>query len=194
MGSSRRPDARVPSAVRTLLAIGLLVTADCAASRVARGAWPWSRRGRVHEAAAPCTTCVPSVGDGAWYWVRSPEQERQALMSLYARYCVRCHGIDGRGVWDIPGVPDFTDIRWQASRDDGAIARAILEGRGACMPPFRGTMTLEEAHGMAHYLRTFVPGTEVSPPETGRGAAPARRGASLPPPIPAPAARGAFAH
>ena len=33
------------------------------------------------------------------------------------------------------------------------------------MPPFRGTLTLEEACAMAKYLRTFVPGTEASRPD-----------------------------
>jgi hypothetical protein len=75
--------------------------------------------------------------------------------------------VDGRGVWDIPDVPDFTNPAWQACRSDGQLARSTLEGRGAVMPPFRGTMTLEEAWAMARYLRTFVPGTEVSRPNYG---------------------------
>jgi mono/diheme cytochrome c family protein len=100
-------------------------------------------------------------------WMRGPEEERAAVASLFNRYCIRCHGVDGRGVWDIPGVPDFTNTRWQITRSDDQIARIIIEGRGAVMPPFRGTMTLEEAWAMARYLRTFVPGTEVSRPDVG---------------------------
>jgi hypothetical protein len=117
---------------------------------------------------------------GTWYWQRSPEEEKRVIMGLYNRYCIRCHGVDGRGVWDIPNVPDFTNARWQASRSDGQIARAILEGRGAVMPPFRGTLTLEEGWAMARYMRTFVPGTEVSPPDLGQLEKPA-------PPVQAPA-------
>jgi mono/diheme cytochrome c family protein len=98
---------------------------------------------------------------GTWYWMRSPEDEKRVIMGLFNRYCIRCHGVDGRGVWDIPGVPDFTNARWQSCRSDGQLARAILEGRGAVMPPFRGTLTLEEAWAMARHLRTFVPGTEL---------------------------------
>jgi hypothetical protein len=108
-----------------------------------------------------------SIGDtgGAWYWMRSPEQERRVVMSLFNRYCIRCHGVDGRGVWDIPDVPDFTNLTWQATRPDAYRTRVILEGRGAVMPAFRGTLTLEEACAMARYLHTFVPGTEVSRPD-----------------------------
>jgi hypothetical protein len=100
-----------------------------------------------------------------WYWMRSPEEQKRVVIGLYSRYCIRCHGVDGRGIWDIPGVPDFTNASWQACRSDGQLARVILEGRGACMPPFRGTLTLEEAWAMGQYLRTFVPGTEVSRPD-----------------------------
>jgi hypothetical protein len=106
---------------------------------------------------------------GTWYWMRSPDDEKRVIIGLYNRYCIRCHGVDGRGVWDIPDVPDFTNARWQACRSDGQLTRAILEGRGACMPPFRGTLTLEEGWAMARYLRTFVPGTEVSRPEGDAG-------------------------
>jgi mono/diheme cytochrome c family protein len=104
---------------------------------------------------------------GTWYWLRSPEEEKRFVASLYNRYCIRCHAVDGRGVWDIPGVPDFTNARWQAHHSDGQLARSILEGRGAVMPPFRGTLTLEEAWAMARYLRTFVPGAEASRPDYG---------------------------
>src|SRR5262249_52463696 len=131
---------------------------------------------------------------GTWYWLRSPEQERRVVMSLYNRYCLRCHGVDGRGVWDIPDVPDFTNTVWQATRPDDYRSRVILEGRGAVMPAFRGTLTLEEACAMARYLHTFVPGTEVSRPGLGPAepAAPAvrprpdARPAPAPPPPPPP--------
>jgi mono/diheme cytochrome c family protein len=102
---------------------------------------------------------------GTWYWLRSPEEEKRVIASLYNRYCIRCHGVDGRGVWDIPDVPDFTNGVWQASRSDGELARLILEGRGAVMPPFRGTLTLEESWAMARYLRALVPGTETLRPD-----------------------------
>jgi hypothetical protein len=117
--------------------------------------------------------------EGTWYWLRSPDEERRVIIGLYNRYCIRCHGVDGRGIWDIPDVPDFTNPRWQACRSNGQLVRATLEGRGACMPPFRGTITLEEAWGMARYLRTFVPGTEVSPPDI---TAPEKQDETLPPP------------
>ena len=107
------------------------------------------------------------MNGGAWFWMRSPEQEKVVVMNLYNRYCIRCHGVDGRGIWDMPGVPDFTNVCWQESRTDQELVRIIIEGRGAVMPPFRGALALDEAWGMARYLRSFVPGTEVSRPDLG---------------------------
>lgn len=122
----------------------------------------WHHSARSWSGRQKCDPCYPM--EGTTYWMRSPEQEQRVVMNLYNRYCVRCHGVDGRGVWDIPDVPDFTNAVWQTSRSDDQLARLTLEGRGAVMPAFRGTFTLEESYAMARYLRSFVPGTEVSRP------------------------------
>jgi Cytochrome C oxidase, cbb3-type, subunit III len=139
--------------------------------------WLW-QAGRGHHAGdgrpVPAPSCEFGEPEaGAWYWMRSPEQEKRVIASHYNRYCIRCHGVDGRGVWDIPDVPDFTNGRWQVSRSDFQLVRGTLEGRGACMPAFRGTLTLEEAWGMARYLRTFMPGSEASRPDRGPEEGPA---------------------
>jgi hypothetical protein len=126
---------------------------------------------------------------GAWYWLRSPEEEKRVTISLFNRYCIRCHGVDGRGVWDIPDVPNFTNARWQASRTDAQLARSILEGRGSVMPPWRGALSLEEAWALARYVRTLVPGTQVERPDF---SAPANAPtAPLPRPTATPAAPAA---
>jgi len=119
---------------------------------------------------------------GTWYWLRSPEQERRVVARLYNRYCARCHGLDGRGVWDMPDVPNFANDRWQAHRSDAQLARAIVEGRGAVMPAFRGTLTLEQSWALARYLRTFIPGTEMPRPDDQKMEKPADE---LPAPRPA---------
>ena len=106
--------------------------------------------------------------EGTWYWLRSPDQEQRTVNALFNRYCIRCHGVDGRGVWDMPDIPDFTNARWQACRSDDELARIILEGRGAVMPPFRGTLSLEEAYAMARHLRSFA-ATPASRPDLGKG-------------------------
>jgi mono/diheme cytochrome c family protein len=148
-----------------LLVGGLAVLATLVSNTHAEGNWR-SGFGRKNTAAAP-GSCDDGtwVSGGTWTWVRSPDEEKRHVMGLYVRYCVRCHGVNGHGVWDIPDVPNFTNVRWQASRSDAQLARIIIEGRGAVMPPFRGAINQEEAWALARYLRTFVPGTEVTRPD-----------------------------
>ncbi len=148
----------------------------------------WRKRSRSRQCengygSQPCVDSNPVLGGpmgGTWYWSRSPEEEKAVAASLFNRYCIRCHGVDGRGVWDIPGIPNFTNARFQSSRSDDQLARAIMQGRGAVMPPFRGVMTLEEAWALARYVRSFIPGTEISRPDDNEPA-------KASPPSPAPA-------
>jgi mono/diheme cytochrome c family protein len=174
MKSIRRPGWFFATVAGFCIAPLAAILTSLTSSPEAEAAWPWKGDRNHHTCGHPgCGPdhCLASADwGGAWYWMRSPEQERRVVMSLYNRYCVRCHGIDGRGIWDIPCVPDFTNIAWQASRPDPYRTRVILEGRGAVMPAFRGTLTLEEACAMARYLHTFVPGSEVSRPDLGTAA------------------------
>jgi mono/diheme cytochrome c family protein len=114
--------------------------------------------------------------------IRKTKNDTLKIEQNYKLNINRCHGVDGRGVWDIPDVPDFTNARWQSHRSDAQLARITLEGRGAVMPAFRGTLTLEEAWAMARYLRRFMPGTETPRPDT---KAPENQPEELPAPKPA---------
>jgi hypothetical protein len=157
-----------PSMVRGLAATLLIVSGVLSTflPEADAGLRLWSR---CHPISPDKSACSPGnvgvEGEGSWYWMRSPDEERRVVASLYTRYCMRCHGNDGRGVWDMPGVPNFTDARWQASRSEGQVTRIIIEGRGAVMPPFRGTLSLEEASAMSRYLRTFAVSSELPRPK-----------------------------
>jgi cytochrome c oxidase cbb3-type subunit 3 len=155
----------------TLLGVSLVLVTAAARDSKASPYFPFSPwrswPARAHRSCAGEESPPYEEFGGTWYWLRSPDEEKRIIGGLFNRYCIRCHGVDGRGVWDIPGVPNFTDSHWQASRSDAQLACIILEGRGAVMPPFRGTLSLEEAWAMARYLRSFIPGTEVARPEPG---------------------------
>ena len=165
--------------------VGVTVFWATLAPHDSRASWPWEGCG----SSPGCQNgCVPYfVGDGippgelggTWYWLRSSEEEKRVITGLFNSLCIRCHGADGRGVWDIPNVPNFTHTAWQASRTDPQLARIILEGRGAIMPSFRGQLTLEEAWAMARHLRSFAPGSDASrpgaPPSSGQTSPPTEK-------------------
>jgi hypothetical protein len=147
-----------------VLFASVMLMAIVSGSIEANDLFSWLCRSKCADNCSTDNGTVDQLGS-TWYWMRSQEDEKRHVMALYNRYCIRCHGVDGRGVWDIPDVPNFTNARWQACRSDGQIVNSIIKGRGAVMPPFRGTLNLEEAWAMARYLRTFVPGKEVSRPD-----------------------------
>ena len=141
-----------------LLGVFLFALAVAALPPRASADGPWCR---VPPVRRPLRTARLLSAPGIrWHLVLDAkhEEEKRVVAALYNRYCIRCHGVDGRGVWDIPDVPDFTNAHWQASRCDARLAEIILEGRGAVMPPFRGTLSLEEGCAMGRYLRTFAHG------------------------------------
>lgn len=77
-------------------------------------------------------------------------------------FCVTCHGRDGRGLGDIPGLRgalprDFTDKAWQATRTDGELFWILKNGSpGTDMASFVPlVLTEEEAWQVLAYIRSF---------------------------------------
>lgn len=75
--------------------------------------------------------------------------------SIYARYCARCHGNDGRA--QTPkgkqtGATNFTSPKWQPN---GAKAiRTITNGKGK-MPAFKDSLNEEQIQSVWNYVRGF---------------------------------------
>lgn len=77
-------------------------------------------------------------------------------------FCVTCHGPEGKGLGDIPGLRgklprDFTDKAWQASRTDGELFWIVKNGSpGTDMASFIPLiLTEEEAWYVILYVRLF---------------------------------------
>lgn len=77
-------------------------------------------------------------------------------------FCVTCHGRDGKGLGDIPGLVgklprDFTDKVWQAARTDGELLWILKNGSpGTDMASFVPlVLTEEEAWQVLLYVRSF---------------------------------------
>lgn len=77
-------------------------------------------------------------------------------------FCVTCHGRDGKGFGDIPGLigklpRNFTDKVWQAARTDGELLWILKNGSpGTDMASFIPLiLTEEEAWHILLYVRSF---------------------------------------
>lgn len=77
-------------------------------------------------------------------------------------FCATCHGRDGKGLGNIPGLRgklprDFTDTAWQAARTDGELFWILKNGSpGTDMAPFVPlVLSEEEAWQVLLYVRSF---------------------------------------
>jgi len=77
-------------------------------------------------------------------------------------FCVTCHGPDGTGLGNIPGLVgklprNFTDKAWQKARTDGELMWILRNGSpGTAMAPFVPlVLTEEEAWQVLLYVRAF---------------------------------------
>jgi mono/diheme cytochrome c family protein len=77
-------------------------------------------------------------------------------------FCVTCHGKDGKGFGNIPGLVgkkprNFTDKDWQAERKDGELLWILKNGSaGTAMAPFIPlVLTEDEAWHVILYVRSF---------------------------------------
>ncbi len=77
-------------------------------------------------------------------------------------FCVTCHGKEGKGIGNIPGVRgklprNFTDKEWQSVRTDGELLWILKHGSsGTAMAPFIPlVLTEDEAWHVLLYVRSF---------------------------------------
>jgi mono/diheme cytochrome c family protein len=91
----------------------------------------------------------------------SPPDGSEAAGQLYRQHCQRCHGDDGKGDGDQPGLParpDFTRSAWQQQRSDAQLLASLLDGKGKSMPSFRDRLSEVQAKSLIAHLRAFAPG------------------------------------
>jgi mono/diheme cytochrome c family protein len=90
----------------------------------------------------------------------------RAARKLFGRYCIRCHGNDGRGGpgrSTMPAIPNFTDPSWQQSRSNPQLVISILEGKDRLMPANRGPVSDQQAVDLVAFIRTFGPAGVARP-------------------------------
>lgn len=127
--------------------------------------WPGMTLGSDAEVLQPR---VPShLIEEARQWKNTleatPENiEKGKVLFQGKAFCATCHGRDGRGLGDIPGLRgklprNFTDQAWQAARADGELFWILKNGSpGTDMAPFIPlVLTEEEAWQVLLYIRSF---------------------------------------
>jgi mono/diheme cytochrome c family protein len=102
-------------------------------------------------AATPAAT--PAAGEAA----KTVSKEKVA--EIYAGRCQSCHGEDGKGKKAISEkIPDFTDAKWQASKDDKKLNEAIADGIPGGKPPmpaWKSSLSPEEIQALVGHVRAF---------------------------------------
>ena len=83
--------------------------------------------------------------------------ERPAAQ-LYRRYCVSCHGTDGKAKTSkgrFNHARDLTDPQWQADVSDERIFNSIMNGRDVSgnMPPFANKLNEKEVNSLVTFVR-----------------------------------------
>lgn len=85
---------------------------------------------------------------------------------LYRRYCVSCHGNDGKARTSrgkFSHARDLTEVQWQADVSDERIFNSIVNGRNVRgnMPAFSNKLNEEEVNSLV----TFVRALKAPPPQ-----------------------------
>jgi mono/diheme cytochrome c family protein len=79
---------------------------------------------------------------------------------LYSRYCISCHGRDGRSQTSkgkFSHARDLTDAKWQDDVTDERIYNSIMNGRDVRgnMPGFKNKLNQKEAESLVDMVRKF---------------------------------------
>ena len=111
---------------------------------------------RIYAFALVILVSLSALGDGREH---SSGYARPAAQ-LYRRYCISCHGTDGKSKTSkgkYSHARDLTDPDWQGDVSDERIFNSIMNGRNqrGNMPPFGQKLTEEEINSLVTFVRTL---------------------------------------
>jgi len=90
---------------------------------------------------------------------------------LYGRYCVTCHGKEGKGDGTggaklEPKPSNLTDAEWKHGSTDAEIFQVIHDGaKNTGMRAFASRMTERDLWDLVHYIRTLSAASPNPPPQ-----------------------------
>jgi cytochrome c oxidase cbb3-type subunit 3 len=83
-----------------------------------------------------------------------PEREISGEQ-IFARYCSRCHGPDGKGTTDTPDARDLSHRRTMDRLSDARLRQLITMGQNPKMPAFRGQFTEASLRVLIAHVRSL---------------------------------------
>jgi mono/diheme cytochrome c family protein len=103
----------------------------------------------------------------AVFAVQANNSSKRQAPQLYRKYCVSCHGSDGRAKTSkgkFSHARDFTDAKWHDEVTDERIFNSIMNGRSVRgnMPSFSNKINQQEAESLVNFVRRFKGQSEVS--------------------------------
>jgi mono/diheme cytochrome c family protein len=102
--------------------------------------------------------CLPSFALDASADRETPENNERTAPQLYRRYCVSCHGTDGKAKTSkgkFSHARDLSDAQWQAEVSDERIFNSIMNGRNerGNMPAFANKLNENEVNSLVSFVR-----------------------------------------
>ncbi len=90
--------------------------------------------------------------------IAAAEISRAAASQMYRRYCVSCHGSDGKAKTSkgkFSHARDLTDAQWQTDVSDERIFNSIMNGRNVRgnMPAFSDKLNEKEVNSLVSFVR-----------------------------------------
>lgn len=84
--------------------------------------------------------------------------DARSAPQLYRKYCVSCHGSDGRAKTSkgkFSHARDLTEAQWQEEASDARIFNSIMNGRNVRgnMPAFSNKINEKEADSLVNFVR-----------------------------------------
>ena len=98
------------------------------------------------------------VSFAAVFAVTANSSNARTAPQLYRKYCVSCHGSDGRAKTSrgkFGHARDLTDAQWHDEVTDERIFNSIMNGRSVRgnMPPFSNKIDQKEADLLVNFVR-----------------------------------------
>ena len=109
---------------------------------------------RIYSVALVILVSLSALGAGR----ETPNSYARPAPQLYRRYCVSCHGTDGKSKTSkgrYSHARDLTDADWQSDVSDERIFNSITNGRNVRgnMPPFGQKLKEDEINSLVTFVR-----------------------------------------